>query len=56
MWPGFLKNVPGFVYSAVCDLSDPKVVVIHLLHWFFMNNRTYEDKLKEYEVRTPLTK
>ena len=26
--------------------------VVHLSRWFFMVNRTYEGKLKAYEVRT----
>ena len=46
-WPGNRKNVPG----VACSVHGVKAVV-HLSHWFFMVNRTYEGKLKAYEVRT----
>ena len=45
---GNCKNVPG----VACAVEGGKAVVIHLSHWFFMINRTDEDTLKAYEVRT----
>ena len=50
---GYRKNVPGVACSVNgVFLSGGKAVVIHLSRWFFMINRTYEGKLKAYEVRT----
>ena len=45
---GTVKNDPG----VACSVDSGKAVVIHLSRWFFMINRTYEGKLKAYEVRT----
>ena len=52
-WTRYRKNVPGVACSVDgVFLSSGKAVVIYLSHWFFMINRTYEGKLKAYEVRT----
>ena len=44
-WPGDHKNVPG----VACSVNK---AVVHLSRWFFMVKRSYEGKLKAYEVRT----
>ena len=44
-WPGNHKNALGIA----CSVDE---AVVHLSGWFFMINRTYEGKLKVYEVRT----
>ena len=44
-WPGNRRNVPGIA----CSVDE---AVVHLSRLFFMVNRTYEGKLRAYEVRT----
>ena len=52
-WTGYSKNVPGVACSVDgVFMSGGKAVVINLSRWFFMINRTYEGRLKAYEVRT----
>ena len=49
---GGLGSVKMFQASLAQSMTSGKAVVIHLLRWFFMVNRTYEGILQAYEVRT----
>ena len=42
---GTVKMFQALHAQSTVFLSGGKAVVIHLLHWFFMINRTFEGKL-----------
>ena len=49
---GGLESIKMFQASLAQSMTSGKAVVILLLRWFFMVNRTYEGILEAYEVRT----